>query len=236
MKLKRKVNILKVSYKTLLYRIIRILSNILLFGLLLGNWTKAISYNIWLTLLATIQYFVFDYFFSKKTSMVVKNKGAVVWFTGLSGSGKSTIADRVNEILLSYGYNVQRLDGDLGFSKEDRNKNIERVSFVAQKLSESRTITLASFISPYRKTRKQIRKQVRNFIEVYVNCPLEECEKRDVKVLYAKARKGEIKDFTGIDGPYEEPLNPEVICNTNTETIEQSANKVVSYLKKRKII
>ena len=165
--------------------------------------------------------------------------GFTLWFTGLSGAGKTTIALAVEKELRARGLKVERLDGDtvrqsltrdLGFSKEDRDRNIERVTFVAKLLSRNGVAVLASFISPYRETRAMVRRETTNFIEVFVNAPLEVCVARDVKGMYAKAFRGEIKDFTGVSDPYEEPLNPEITLNTHLETVEESLAKCLTYL------
>ena len=174
-----------------------------------------------------------------------KREGFVLWFTGLPCSGKSTVADAVGEELKKISLNTERLDGDivrqgltkdLGFSKEDRDKNIERVTFVAKLLSRNGVATLVSFVSPYIAKRQHAREETTNFIEVYVKCPVEVCKERDVKGMYAKALKGEIKDFTGVDDPYEEPLNPEIILETDKETIKESAAKVMEALKKMNLL
>ena len=171
----------------------------------------------------------------------MNNKGLVLWFTGFSGAGKTTVADKVNEALENKGITVQRLDGDLvrqvltrdlGFSKEDRDINIERVAFVAELLSKHGIIVLATFISPYRRHRELVKSKANNFAEIFVNAPLETCERRDVKGLYKKARAGEIKDFTGISDPYEVPDNPDLILNTHEEDIDESVQKVIDYLNK----
>jgi len=139
------------------------------------------------------------------------------------------------------GYPVETLDGDLirqhltkelGFSKADRDENIRRIGFLAHLLSRNRVLVLVAAISPYREVRDHVRSVVGDFVEVFVDAPVEVCETRDVKGLYAKARRGEIKGFTGIDDPYEEPLQPEVICRTSVENVEASAEKVLSYLRK----
>lgn len=166
--------------------------------------------------------------------------GVTVWFTGLSGAGKSTISRAVETWLKTYEYKVEILDGDvvrqnltkgLGFSKEDRDENIRRIGFVAHLLTRNQVIVLVSAISPYRAVRQEVRERIGNFVEVYVNAPLEVCEQRDVKGLYKKARAGEIKSFTGIDDPYEPPLNPEVECRTHLETLEESVFKVLTKLR-----
>lgn len=165
--------------------------------------------------------------------------GVTVWFTGLSGAGKTTISSEIEKKLKSYGYKVEVLDGDvvrqnltkgLGFSKEDRDENIRRVGFVAALLTRNQVIVLVSAISPYREIREEVRHRIGNFVEVFVNAPLEVCEERDVKGLYKKARSGEIKNFTGINDPYEPPLNPEVECRTDLETREESVSKVLAKL------
>ncbi|NPA53483.1 MAG: adenylyl-sulfate kinase [Aquificae bacterium] len=172
------------------------------------------------------------------------HKSAILWFTGLSGSGKSTLAHAVEEKLFEMGIHTYVLDGDnirtglnkdLGFSAEDREENIRRIGEVAKLFVDAGIITLTAFISPYKKDRELVRNLVEEgeFIEIYVKCPLEVCEQRDVKGLYKKAREGLIKNFTGIDDPYEEPENPEIIVETNKETIDESVNKIISYLKEK---
>ncbi len=166
-------------------------------------------------------------------------KGFILWFTGLSGSGKTTITKALEPELKARGCKVEILDGDvvrtnlskgLGFSQEDRDTNIRRIGFVAHLLSRNGVVAITAAISPYRAIRDEIRAMEPNFVEVYITAPLEVCEGRDVKGLYAKARAGEIKGFTGIDDPYEEPLNPEVICDTERETVEESVKKVLTKL------
>ena len=167
------------------------------------------------------------------------SKGVTIWFTGLSGSGKSTIARILEKRLRSAGHKVEILDGDvvrtnlskgLGFSKEDRDTNIKRIGFVCQLLTRNDVVAISAAISPYREVRDYNRSLIGNFVEVYAKCAFDECVKRDVKGLYKKAIAGEIKGFTGVDDPYEEPLNAEVICETDKETPEQSADKVLNKL------
>ena len=167
-------------------------------------------------------------------------RGVTVWFTGLSGAGKTTICQAVEQALRAQGYLLEVLDGDLvrenltkglGFSKEDRDENIRRIGFVAHLLTSNGVIVLVSAISPYREVREQVKQKIGDFVEVYVSTPLEVCEQRDVKGLYKRARAGQIKQFTGIDDPYEPPLNPEVNCETQQETVEQSAQHVLDCLK-----
>jgi len=173
--------------------------------------------------------------------MCQEQKGFTLWFTGLPCSGKSAVADRVADILRSYNLKVECLDGDivrkslcrdLGFSKKDRDENIRRVTFVAKLLTRNGVAVLTSFISPYREIRDEARREIGDFIEVYVKCPLEVCMSRDIKGMYQKAIRGEIKEFTGISDPYEEPLNPELVLETDKESLEESASKVLDYLKK----
>jgi sulfate adenylyltransferase len=168
-------------------------------------------------------------------------QGACIWFTGLSGAGKSTTADVLTTLLLEHGRQVTVLDGDvvrtnlshgLGFSKEDRDINIRRIGFVAAELVRHGGIVLCAAVSPYRSTRNDVRSMVGQgqFVEVFVDTPLEVCEERDVKGMYAKARRGEIKNFTGIDDPYERPENPEISIDTTSHSPEENARRVVEYL------
>jgi len=174
-------------------------------------------------------------------------KGVILWFTGLSGSGKSTIAHELEERLLKMGKlsyvldgdNIRHgLNGDLGFSPEDREENIRRIGEVAKLFSDLGIITMTAFISPYKKDRQRVRELVKDgeFIEIYVKCPLDELKNRDPKGMYEKAMKGEIKNFTGISAPYEEPENPELILNTDVESIDESVEKVIEYLRNNDII
>ncbi len=171
----------------------------------------------------------------------MEHKGFTLWFTGLPCSGKTVLADAVAEELKAKGMKVERLDGDivrksltkdLGFTEEDRNMNIERVTFVAKLLSRNGVVVLASFVSPYNKIRAYSRKEIGNYVLVYVKCSLEECENRDVKGMYAKARAGEIKDFTGIDHPFEEPNEVEIVVETDKQTVNQSKEIVLKTLNK----
>ncbi len=171
-----------------------------------------------------------------------EQRGFTLWFTGLSGAGKTAIALEVEKELRRRGLRVERLDGDivrqgltrdLGFSKEDRDKNIERVTFVAKLLTRNGVAVLCSFISPYRARRDLSRQEIGSFIEVYVECSLEVLMQRDVKGLYARALAGEIENFTGVSDPYEAPENPEIVCNTAQETLEESTAKVLAYLEEQ---
>jgi len=166
-------------------------------------------------------------------------KGFTLWFTGLSGAGKSTLANIVGKTLRERGCLTETLDGDvirtnlskgLGFSKEDRDTNIRRIGWVCEVLTRNKVAALAAAISPYRAIRDELRGKIGNFVEVYCKCSLDELERRDVKGLYAKARAGEIKNFTGIDDPYEAPMNPEVTIDSETEDPAESAKKILAYL------
>lgn len=172
----------------------------------------------------------------------MKQKGVVVWFTGFSGAGKSTIAEALTEKLRFEGYQLEVLDGDeirenltkdLGFSKEDRDTNIRRIGFVAKLLARNGVIVLVPVISPYRAIREEMRANIDDFLEVFVNAPISVCEERDVKGLYKQVRAGKIKQFTGIDDPYEPPTNPEVECRTDLEDVSESVAKILTQLKKQ---
>ena len=180
---------------------------------------------------------------------LLKQKGATLWFTGLSGSGKSTVAVALEEALFKRGHLSYRLDGDnirlginknLGFTAADRTENIRRIGEVAKLFVDTGVIVLTSFISPYRADR-QVAREVHEkdgmaFIEVFVDCPLDEAEKRDPKGLYKKARAGQIKNFTGIDDPYEAPEKPEIYFNTATMTLEQEVQALLQALEDRGIL
>jgi adenylyl-sulfate kinase len=176
---------------------------------------------------------------------VIEQQGFTLWMTGLSGAGKTTIARIVEAELKDRGLKIERLDGDvvrqsltrdLGFSKEDRDKNIERVTFVAKLLSRNGVGVIACFISPYQAVRDVVRAETTNFIEIFVDAPLDVCIQRDVKGMYAKAIAGEIPNFTGISDPYEPPNNPEIVIHSDQETPEESAVHIVSYLEEHSFI
>ena len=166
-------------------------------------------------------------------------KGVTVWFTGLPCSGKTTLALKLNAELKKRGYNPEELDGDitrkylskgLGFSKEDRDENIRRVGFVCSLLTKHGAVTTAAFVSPYRSIRAEIREMIGNFVEVYVKCSLEKCIERDVKGMYKKAIAGEIKNFTGVSDPFEEPEKPELVVETDKESEAESLQKIIAKL------
>ena len=169
----------------------------------------------------------------------MEHKGFALWFTGLSGSGKTTLARRMQAILQERDMKVEVLDGDivrqnlskgLGFSKDDRDTNIKRIGFVCKLLARNGVVAIGSAISPYREIRALVRQEIGDFVEVYVQCPLDVLIERDVKGLYKKALSGEIKNFTGISDPYEEPLKPEIVVNTSVESPEESARKIATKL------
>jgi adenylylsulfate kinase len=169
----------------------------------------------------------------------MKQRGVTLWFTGLSGAGKTTITKALEKELIDRGCEIEILDGDvirenltkgLGFSKADRDENIRRIGFVANLLTRHGVIVLVSAISPYREIREEVKAKIGDFLEVFVNAPLSVCEDRDVKGLYKRARAGEIKSFTGIDDPYEPPLNPEIECRTDKEELSESVAKVINKL------
>ncbi len=176
-----------------------------------------------------------------------QQKSCVIWLTGLSGSGKSTIANEVDRILYNLGKHSYVLDGDnirhglnnnLGFSKADRDENIRRIAEVSKLFVDSGQIVVTAFISPFREERDKVRAlfEENEFIEVFVDCPLAECEKRDPKGLYKKARVGEIPEFTGINSPYEEPLHSEITIASSEQTVNQAAQVIVNYLRDKQII
>ena len=183
----------------------------------------------------------------KRRNKLNKHRSAVLWFTGLSGSGKSTLAHALEEKLFQKGCRTFVLDGDnvrhglnsnLDFSESDRTENIRRISEVSKLMLESGLIVMTAFISPFNKDRNEAKRLISNndFIEIYCKASLETCEARDVKGLYKKARAGEIKNYTGIDSPYEEPENPELTINTNDETLDNSVSKILSFLEQNFLI
>ena len=170
----------------------------------------------------------------------MEHKGLTIWFTGLSGAGKSTLAGRLEAELRARGMKVEVLDGDvvrthlskgLGFSKEDRDTNIRRIGWVCQVLSRNGVVAIAAAISPYREIRDEIRANVKDFVEIYVEAPIPVLAERDVKGLYKKALAGELKNFTGVSDPYEPPEQAEVVCHSDVETVDESLAKILSALR-----
>ena len=183
----------------------------------------------------------------KRRNKLNEHRSVVLWFTGLSGSGKSTLAHALEEKLFQKGCRTFVLDGDnvrhglnsnLDFSESDRTENIRRISEVSKLMLESGLIVMTAFISPFNKDRNEAKRLISNddFIEIYCKASLETCEARDVKGLYKKARAGKIKNYTGIDSPYEEPENPELTINTNDETLDNSVSKILSFLEQNFLI
>lgn len=173
------------------------------------------------------------------------HKGFTLWFTGMSGAGKSTLTELLGKEFAARGYKFEILDGDevrtnlskgLGFSKEDRDTNILRIGWVAKLLARNGVIVMTAAISPYKDIRDQARAWHENFVEVYAKCPLDALVERDVKGLYKKALAGEIKNFTGVSDPYEAPENPEVVVETDRETVQESADKILAYLEGKGLI
>ncbi len=167
------------------------------------------------------------------------NVGFTIWFTGLSGSGKSTLSELLEQRLQARGHKVEIMDGDLvrthlskglGFSREDRDTNIKRIAFVCNLLSRNGVVCISAAIAPYREAREWARTHIGNFVEIYVKCPLEVCRARDVKGLYKLVDEGKIKNFTGIDDPYEEPEHPDLVVETDKETIEESISRIFAKL------
>lgn len=167
------------------------------------------------------------------------NTGFTIWFTGLSGSGKSTLSEIIEERLKARGRNIEILDGDivrthlskgLGFSREDRDTNIKRIAFVCGLLTRNGVICISAAIAPYSEAREWARHEIKNFVEVYVKCPIEVCRQRDVKGLYKLVDEGKIKNFTGVDDPYEEPEHPELVIETDKESIEESVERIFAKL------
>jgi adenylyl-sulfate kinase len=175
----------------------------------------------------------------------MEQRGFTLWFTGLSGAGKTTLARLIETELIARGHKVEVLDGDvvrtnlskgLGFSKEDRDTNIRRIGFVCHLLTRNDVVAIAAAISPYREIRDEIREQIGSFVEVYCNCPIDVLAERDVKGLYKKALAGEIKNFTGVDDPYEAPVSAEVVVHTDNESPEESVARIIAKLEDLSLI
>ena len=167
------------------------------------------------------------------------NTGLTIWFTGLSGAGKSTLAEVIEKRLKEQGRSVEILDGDivrthlskgLGFSREDRDTNIKRIAFVCSLLTRNGVVCISAAIAPYREAREWARREIGDFVEVYLKCPIEVCRQRDVKGLYKLVDEGKIKNFTGVDDPYEEPENPELVIETDKESVGESVSRIFAKL------
>jgi adenylylsulfate kinase len=175
-------------------------------------------------------------------SRPILKRGVTLWFTGLPSSGKSTLARTLERALRKWQLPVELLDGDvvrthlskgLGFSREDRDTNVKRIGFVCQLLTRNGIVAIASAVSPYREMRDYNRRMIGQFVEIYVKASAEACEKRDVKGLYKLAKQGSVESFTGVSDPYEEPFNPDVVCETEKESVEESAEKVIQCLEQQ---
>lgn len=169
-----------------------------------------------------------------------RDRGCTIWLTGLPCSGKTTLADALQEVLRAENRRVEVLDGDvvrtnlskgLGFSREDRDTNIRRVGFVCNLLARNGVVAIAAFVSPYRSVRDEVRAALGDFVEVFVNCSVERCIERDVKGMYARALRGEIRGFTGVDDPYEEPLHAEVVVDTDREPVEACVSRILDAMR-----
>lgn len=244
-----KISKKRLILKTITWRIIAAVITFLTVYILSGLFsagTLAILASCSDMIFKTLSYYIHEgvWDMSHYGKELDRKEGITILLTGLPCSGKTTIAKKVKEILEKRLLPVEHLDGDilrrrvcsdLGFSKADRDENIRRVALLSSYLSES-NIVLCTFVSPYKKARKTIKEKNIKFLEVFVDCPIEECIRRDVKGMYKKALAGEIKNFTGIDDPYEIPEKPDIICVTVEETIEQSAAKIINHLKNIKVL
>lgn len=220
--------------KTASWRTFATLTTAIIVYIFTGKLILAISIGSVEVIAKIVLYFFHERAWNKLNYGRKRIKPFVLWFTGLSGSGKSTLAEKTIEYLQKKNLPAQRLDGDIlrsifpktGFSKEDRIQHIKRAGYLASLLEKNNVFVIASFISPYQESRDFVRKMCDHFVEIYVNASIETCEQRDPKGLYKKVRKGEIKNFTGIDDPYEVPLQPEMTVNTNNATEEESFKQV----------
>ncbi len=232
------------AMKTVTWRLIATLTTILLSYIWLREWAASFAMGITINVLKAGLYYFHERGWNLihwgRTPVKANPGGVTIWFTGLPSSGKSTIADALAGTLREKGFKVERLDGDmirknlwgeLGYTKQDRDENIRRAAFLAGLLTRNGIMTITTFISPYRELRQYARESIGAFVEVYVKCPVEICMQRDPKGLYRKALAGEISNFTGVSDPYEEPLNPEVLIDSNKETVEASVTKVMDKLR-----
>ena len=220
--------------KTISWRTLATLTTAIIVYILTGELVLAIAVGSIEVIAKIILYFFHERAWNKIKFGKRMIQPCVIWFTGLPGSGKSTLAEKTYQYIIERGLHVEQLDGDkvrsifpnTGFLKEDRNEHIKRIGYLASLLEKNNVIVVASFISPYAESRHFVRQQCMNFLEIFVDTPLEICEQRDPKGLYKKARSNDINDFTGIDAPYEKPKNPELRVQTNEQSVEESFNKI----------
>lgn len=221
--------------KTISWRTLATLTTAILVFIFTGKWQIALAIGGIEVVIKIVLYFLHERAWNNVEYGKKTRKPAVLWFIGLSGAGKSTISEAVYERMKKKGYKVEHLDGDVvrnifprtGFTKEERDRHIRRVGFLASRLEKNGVFVLASFISPYKESREFVRGLCDNFKEIYISTPLEICEERDPKGLYAKARAGDIKNFTGIDDPFEAPEAPELSIDTSHVSVEEAVNKVM---------
>lgn len=230
--------------KTISWRITATITTIVLVWLFTGQVATALAIGGIEVFLKMLFYYMHERFWNKTKFGRVEVEPFVLWFTGLPQSGKTTLADSISEQLIKSGWKVERIDGTevrqllpkTGFSRPERNQHIERIGHLSSILIKNNISVVASFVSPYKESRQFVRKISHNFIEVYLNTSVEVCENRDSKGLYARARKGEIKQFTGIDHPYEKPENPELVLDTANTSIEDNVDKIMQFLKSRNLL
>ncbi len=230
--------------KTISWRVTATVTTVLLVWVITGQMKAAFAIGGIEVFLKMLLYYLHERSWNKSKFGRVEIEPFVLWFTGLPGCGKTTIADAAYEELGKNGRKVERIDGaqvrklfpKTGFSRHERNQHVERIGLLSSTLVKNNITVIASFVSPYRESRRLVRTLTTNFIEIYVNTPIEVCEKRDTKGLYEKARNGEIKRFTGIDDPYEEPQNPELEIDTVNKTVEENTKKIMEYLKDKHLV
>ncbi len=230
--------------KTISWRITATITTFSLVWIFTGQLGTAFAIGGIEIFLKMFLYYLHERFWDKSKLGRVEVAPFVLWFTGLPVSGKTSLADAMYEEIKKNGRKVERLDGakvrqlfpQTGFSKKERILHVERIGHLSSILVKHNIIVVASFISPYEESRQFARQLSTNFIEIYVNTPLEICEKRDTKGLYLRARKGEIKQFTGIDAPYEEPKNPEIIVDTSNIALEENVKKIMKYIKIKNLV
>jgi len=227
-------------FKTISWRIVATLTTIAIVFAFVGRISIAAGVGGIEVVAKLILYFFHERLWNKLKFGRKDVTPFVLWFTGLSGSGKSTLSNAVYDRLKKAGYKIERLDGDkvrsifpkTGFSKQERNNHIRRIGFLASMLEKNGVMVIASFISPYEETRQFVKNLCSNLIVVHVAAPIDVCEERDPKGMYKKARKGEIKNFTGIDAPYEKPKNPDIYIDTSKQTVDESVAVIMKYLHK----